>query len=135
MKHDERSDPEKVRLVAEVNAVWRQLEEEEEQRRRLGEEIEELNLAMLEEQRAHSAAALEKRAAEQREAAALRELHVARDERARLQRGLEAALERLREQRKRFLTRGAATAGGLFGIALCVRRALRGSPRVRSLWA
>src|SRR5690348_11734695 len=90
MKHDERSDPEKVRLVAEVNAVWRQLEEEEDKRRRLGEEIEELHLAFMEEQRARSAAAKDKRAAEAREAAALRELYATRDERARLQRGLDA---------------------------------------------
>ena len=85
MKHGERSDPEKVRLVAEVNAVWRQLEEEEDSRRRLGEELEELQLAVVEEQRARSVAA-------EREAAALRELHNVRDERARLQQGLQGYL-------------------------------------------
>ncbi len=135
MKHNERSDPEKVRLVAEVNAVWRQLEEEEDKRQRLGEEIEELHLAFVEEQRARSAASREKRAAQQREAAALRELDAARDERAQLQRGLEAALERLRAQRRRLIARGAATgaatAGGLFGVVLFVRGALR----ARGLWA
>jgi hypothetical protein len=120
MKHDERSDPEKVRLVAEVNAVWRQLAEEENERQRLGEEIEELHLAFMEEQRA----------AEQREAAALRELDASRDERAQLQRGLETALERLAAERKRLITRGAA-ACGLFGVALFVRQALR----ARGLWA
>ena len=124
MKHDERSDPEKVRLVAEVNAVWRQLEEEEDSRRRLGEELEELQLAVVEEQRARSVAA-------EREAAALRELHTVRDERARLQEGLETALLRLRAQRKRIIASGAATAGGLFGVALFVRQALR----ARGLWA
>jgi chromosome segregation ATPase len=127
MKHDERSDPEKVRLVAEVNAVWRRLEEEEEKRRVLGEEIEELHLAFMEEQQARSEAA-------QREASALHELHAVRDERAALQRGLDAALERLRARRKRVIARSAA-AGGLFGIAIVLHQALRGRvPRVR-LWA
>ena len=51
--------------------------------------------------------------------------------RARLQEGLETALLRLRAQRKRIIARGAATAGGLFGVALFVRQALR----ARGLWA
>ncbi|HVJ22062.1 MAG TPA: hypothetical protein VM686_41940 [Polyangiaceae bacterium] len=130
MKHDERSDPEKVRLVAEVNAVWRQLEEEEDKRRQLGEELDELHLEVEEDQRALAAAAKDKRAAEAREAEALRELSAARNERAQLQLGLEAALERLQLTRRRIAC-GAATAGGLFGVALCVRQALR----ARGLWA
>jgi len=125
MKHDERSDPEKVRLVAEVNAVWRQLEEEEDRRRRLGEEIEELHLAFMEEQRALSELSREKQEAEERAAAARRELDQSRNERAQLQQGLEAALERLRAQRKRILARGVAAAGGLFGLVFFVRQALR----------
>ncbi|HEV8244459.1 MAG TPA: hypothetical protein VGP93_01695 [Polyangiaceae bacterium] len=79
--HDQDSDPEKVRLVAEINTVWRQLEEEEDKHQRLGEEIDELHLSLSEEQLARSAAAREKRAAEQREAAAERDLRKLKSER------------------------------------------------------
>lgn len=134
--HDEQSDPEKVRLVAEVNAVWRRLEEEEDKRQRLGEEVEELHLALAEEQRARSSAAREKRAAEQREAAAVRELYQLKSERDQLRSRLQEELDRAGVRRKQLFARGAATAGGLFGLALVVRKALgRSASRPRSSWS
>ncbi len=132
--HNEHTDPEKVRLVAEVNAVWRRLEDEEEKRTRLAEEVDELHSTLAEEQRARSAAAREKRAAELREAATLREARKEKSERAKLEHELAEMRSQLSAQRPKLVAGGAATAGGLLGLALVVRRALRKNHRGLKLW-
>ncbi len=132
--HNEHADPEKVRLVAEINAVWRRLEEEEEKRTRLVEEVDELHASLAEEQRARSAAAREKRTAELREASSTRAMRKLQSERAGLEHELAELRGELTTQRRQGLARGAATASGLFGIAFVVGQALRRNHRGLKLW-
>lgn len=122
--HSERSDPEKVRLVAEINAVWKRLEEVEDKRVRLREEVDELHLALGEEQRARSGAARALRGAEEREAGLSRDLRKERESNERLMRELLAIRHRLQVQRWEFLAKGATLGSATFGLAMLLSRAL-----------
>lgn len=120
------SDPEKVRLVAEINAVWKRLEAVEDKRLRLREEVDELRLSLSEEQRARSTATRELRQAEEREAKALDDIQDLKRTCARLERELESARQSLLVQRWEFLAKGAAAASGVLGVAAILTRALIG---------
>lgn len=120
-------DPEKVRLVAEINAVWRRLEDEEDKRQRLGEEVEELHLVLSEEQRARSVAARDKRAAEEKEEEARREVSAVKAEVEALEHRVVELQGELAAQRRQLMAKGAATASGLFGIAFVVGKAIQKS--------
>jgi hypothetical protein len=122
----ERGDPEKVRLVAEINAVWKRLEAIEDKRLRLREEVDELRLSLSEEQRARSTATRELRHAEEREALALRELETLKETCEGLRGELAGAKQRLVVQRWEFLAKGAAAASGILGVAAIMTRALVG---------
>ncbi len=122
----ERGDPEKVRLVAEINAVWKRLEAVEDKRLRLREEVDELRLSLSEEQRARSTATRELRQAEEREAVAQREIEALKNTCAGLRDELAGAKQRLVVQRWEFLAKGAAAASGVLGVAAIMTRALIG---------
>ena len=123
---DERGDPEKVRLVAEINAVWKRLEAVEDKRLRLREEVDELRLSLSEEQRARSTATRELRQAEEREARALGELEDLKETCNALRGEVETAKQRLVVQRWEFLAKGAAAASGILGVAAILTRAIVG---------
>lgn len=122
----ERGDPEKVRLVAEINAVWKRLEAVEDKRLRLREEVDELRLSLSEEQRARSTATRELRQAEEREARALGEVEDLKETCSSLRDELDRAKQRLVVQRWEFLAKGAAAASGILGVAAVLTRALIG---------
>jgi DNA repair exonuclease SbcCD ATPase subunit len=125
-ERSERSDPEKVRLVAEINAVWKRLEAVEDKRLRLREEVDELRLSLSEEQRARSTATRELRQAEERAARALRDLEEMTETCEALRSELESAKQRLIVQRWEFLAKGAAAASGVLGVAAILTRSLVG---------
>jgi hypothetical protein len=120
----ERGDPEKVRLVAEINAVWKRLEAIEDKRLRLREEVDELRLSLSEEQRARSTATRELRLAEEREARAVGEVEDLKESCEALRGELEHAKQSLVVQRWEFLAKGAAAASGILGVAAILTRAL-----------
>lgn len=125
-ERSERADPEKVRLVAEINAVWKRLEAVEDKRLRLREEVDELRLSLSEEQRARSTATRELRQAEERAARALRDLEEMTETCEALRSELESAKQRLIVQRWEFLAKGAAAASGVLGVAAILTRSLVG---------
>jgi hypothetical protein len=119
-------DPEKIRLVAEINAVWKRLEALEQKRVRLREEVDELHLALSEEQRARSTAARGQRTAEEREASAIRALGAERAKLDALSAELAATRQQLAVQRWESLAKGAAAASGVLGAAVVLTRAVLG---------